>query len=276
MRSPDQHLSADEMELLGNEERLSGEVGNRLGPAREHAESCPACRRRLEVYPSSRTKLEKLRAPQRVPKGPDCPPIEIWLNLAGGLLTTAEQDRYTAHAAQCDSCGPVLREVVEDFSEPVTDQEKEALAGLEANPQQWQQKKAKESPSSNTRSQISTANSSSHRWFGFLRWASVAALVIFAGVAFSLFKFGAFSDKDTVTAVDQLLAKAYTEHRTMELRIPGATYGPMRTERGANKSHLDRPADLFDAEAIIRRQLERSANNPQWLDARGRAELLEA
>src|SRR5215471_12537354 len=110
MRLPDQHLTADELEELGKGEGLSGELGDQLRPAREHAESCPACRRRLDVYPTSGIKLEKLRAPHGGKKGPDCPTVDIWLQVAGGILPEAEQERYTNHAAQCDYCGPVLRE----------------------------------------------------------------------------------------------------------------------------------------------------------------------
>jgi hypothetical protein len=37
------------------------------------------------------------------------------------------------------------------------------------------------------------------------------------------------------TFVEQLLAQAYTEHRTLEVRIAGANYAPVRVERSAKR-----------------------------------------
>jgi CHAT domain-containing protein/cytochrome c-type biogenesis protein CcmH/NrfG len=279
MRSPDQHLSADEIELLGKAEGLSGELGDQLRPAREHAESCPACRRRLEVYSSSGAKLDKLRAPQRTQKGPDCPPIEVWLNLAGGLLTTAEQERYTAHAAQCNSCGPVLREVVEDFSEPMTEEEKAILTGLQVKSHRWQPAIANPDTPSDLDPESSRAPQPlipQRRWFGFPRWqVSAVALIICAGVAFSLLKFDVFSNKDTVASVDQLLAKAYGEQRTIEMRISDAPYAAMGVTLGPEKSRFSQSPALLDAIAKLRRQVQQSPDDPAWLDAEGRADLLD-
>jgi len=75
--------------------------------------------------------------------------------------------------------------------------------------------------------------------------------------------------------VNQLLAQAYAEQRTIELRMPGAQHAPTRIERGRRRSHLNRPMSLLDAESIIRHGLDKHPEDPAWLDKRGRAELLE-
>jgi tetratricopeptide (TPR) repeat protein len=71
-----------------------------------------------------------------------------------------------------------------------------------------------------------------------------------------------------------LLAKAYTKRRTFDLRIPGATFGPLRVERGS-VTGADRPAELSESEAMIRRHLDSRTPDAEWLHAKGRADLLE-
>lgn len=277
MRLPDQHLSADELELLGKEGGLSGELGDQLRLAREHAESCPACRRRLEVYPTSGTKLEKLRTPQGAKKSSDCPSVDIWLQLAGGLLPSADQERYTAHAAQCDHCGPILREITKDFSDTVSEDEKSALLDLNLHDQKWMKSLPKPSiPATQTEaSPVIVKPARRHpRWFGIPAWqGSAAALILVGVVVFSLFKMGVFTNReDTIATVNHLLAEAYTEQRTIELRIPGAHYAVPRVERGPGRL---RPIPLVEAEGIIRRQLEKQPANYSLLQALGRIELLD-
>jgi tetratricopeptide (TPR) repeat protein len=76
-------------------------------------------------------------------------------------------------------------------------------------------------------------------------------------------------------SAEQLLAQAYTERRTLEVRIPGAKYAPMRVERSASGSNLDKPPSLLKAEALIGENLSKNPNDPVWLQARARAELLD-
>jgi CHAT domain-containing protein/tetratricopeptide (TPR) repeat protein len=76
-------------------------------------------------------------------------------------------------------------------------------------------------------------------------------------------------------AADQLLARAYTEKRTLELRIAGAGYAPLRVSRGPAASFTSRPAALLKAEALIASQLELHPSDPSWLQAKAQADVLE-
>jgi len=75
-------------------------------------------------------------------------------------------------------------------------------------------------------------------------------------------------------SAEQLLARAYTEHRTLEVRIPGATYAPMRVERAAGGSSLDKSPSLLRL-SVDRDNLQKNPNDPAWLQAKPRADLLE-
>src|SRR5690349_18375012 len=47
--------------------------------------------------------------------------------------------------------------------------------------------------------------------------------------------------------VDQQIATAYTENRTMEVRIAGASYSPLRQERGRPEADPEERLSLYDA-----------------------------
>lgn len=267
MRSQDQHLSTEELESLGSEEGLSGELEDQLQQAREHAESCAACKRRLQVYPTSGAKLDQLRAPQGAKKGPDCPSIDVWLHLAGGLLTSAEQQRYTNHAAQCDYCGPILREIAQDFAEPATEEEKIGLGGLQDGTKKLQRLFTAQLVPSKTETKTVR---NPRAWFGFRGWKLATCVLLILGLVLLLVYRTMNSQRP-----ENLLAEAYTQQRTLELRIPGARYAPLSVERGGGTARMNRPRALLEAEALISRQLGSEPNNIRLLQAKGRAELLE-
>jgi hypothetical protein len=68
-----------------------------------------------------------------------------------------------------------------------------------------------------------------------------------------------------------LLTAAYSSDRTMDLRLPGAPYGPLRLQRG---SASQIPTAAIEAQLSFRRSLERNPDDPAALHARGRWELL--
>jgi CHAT domain-containing protein len=76
-------------------------------------------------------------------------------------------------------------------------------------------------------------------------------------------------------AAAQLLSRAYTEKRTLELRIAGADYAPLRVSRGPAASFTSRPEPLLKAEALIASQLESHPSDPSWLQAKAQADVLE-
>src|SRR5438128_11134651 len=68
-------------------------------------------------------------------------------------------------------------------------------------------------------------------------------------------------------SAEQLLAQAYSEHRTLEVRIPGAKYTPMHAERGTGGSDFDKVPSLLKAEALIGENLSKNPNDPAWRQA---------
>ena len=96
-------------------------------------------------------------------------------------------------------------------------------------------------------------------------------------VAVGLFATGLFLPWRTLPAssIETLVADAYSEHRTLELRIPRSQHSELRLRRGLDIYPMGRPQSLLEAEAAIARGLRTKPEDPVLLVARGNADLLE-
>ncbi|HLW80247.1 MAG TPA: tetratricopeptide repeat protein, partial [Terriglobia bacterium] len=212
-----------------------------------------------------------------VGRGSVCPAEGLWFRVAAGLVQDAEAGRYITHAAGCDVCGPRLRRATEDLADEPTAGEERLVSGLESARPEWQSRLAERlSAASASRPATVTAppQETGWRWRVLppFRWGLVgiaaAALVALGG--WWWFRQAAQNSPE------QLLTEAYSEERTLELRFPGARYAPLRQTRGSMRgSRLSRPTALLRAEARLAPGLAKHPSDPVWLQASGRADLLE-
>jgi tetratricopeptide (TPR) repeat protein len=203
-------------------------------------------------------------------RGPECPEESEWPLVAAGLKETGVE-ALLRHAAECDHCGPLLRRSVEDFSDDLTAEEETMLERLGSSQAGWQERVAGKLSKSQRRSGIGA-------WLSeHLEPARLVPKWAYAGAGLALAAAASFWGLLRVQqpAIENLLATAYTEQRTLELRIPGAAYGPVRMVRGSGPSRMDRPQALLDGEARIARELEKNPGSSVWLQAMGRAEVLD-
>jgi tetratricopeptide (TPR) repeat protein len=68
------------------------------------------------------------------------------------------------------------------------------------------------------------------------------------------------------------LATAYSTRRTVELRLPGASYAQPRVTRSTLPADL--APELLESQARIQRYLARKQNDPGWLHAWARVQVL--
>ena len=227
--------------------------------ARLHLKDCEVCQARLRAEEAAMERLSQLRPRKREAATPECPPASAWTELAAGLRHDAES--LLSHAEQCDHCGPLLLEAIADLSDEPTPQEEARIAGLASATSQWQK---------NLAGTLSTVGSQPrpHR---YRLWtvSSIAATIL---VVFSVWALLRHFQSPSPQA---LIANAYGEHRTLELRIAGAKRAPMQVERGAESSSFDKPASLLRAESLISEQLRKNPNDVGALDAEARADVLD-
>jgi CHAT domain-containing protein/cytochrome c-type biogenesis protein CcmH/NrfG len=229
----------------------------------------------MRAHELAMKRIALLKPNARGTKGPQCPPGDVWLDIAAGF-PNQDSEKYLNHAAECDHCGPFLREVKEDFADDLTPEEALRVASLPSANTDWQRRLAHSlgTAPEDTTPEPAEPTRLTPSWHGkrfswklpVLALAAIALTVIAVSVGVRLLR---------EASIDQLLASAYTEHRTLEVRIPGAQHSPLRVERGATDSNLEKPPSLLKAEALIREKLQKNPNDPTWLDARARADLLD-
>jgi tetratricopeptide (TPR) repeat protein len=179
----------------------------------------------------------------------------------------------------------------EDFSDDLNPEDQALLSKLKSSSPEWQKKMAQQmaaavsaAPSSSVSKEAGVAQPPSAVRVSSkqgpkrgvhlpaLKWIlAPVALTVTAVVAFFIWN----AQRETPQKVEKLLAQAYTEQRTMEMRFPGAEYAPMRVTRGPDDSRFNKPAPLLEAEGIISRNQQQNEKDVQWLQAKAQADILE-
>ena len=190
--------------------------------------------------------------------GASCPAPEEWASLVAGLLTRDRRETLLDHAAACDACGPVLREVAGDLDNEITGEEAEVVASLRTATLGGQRDLARR-----------IAKESRHPPSSWVKWMGrAAAVIVCAAGSWIAFDYWRTSEPE------QLIAQAYTERRPFEYRMRDAAHGPVRAERGVG-SRLDRPETLLAAEAKIASELKSQPDSTRWLRLRALTEMLD-
>ena len=270
MSEPQQHIGPDLLNRLvkAGEGRLDDAE---LEKAAQHAAVCRDCGRLLSRLRAAQTQLDGLRlaiSEERM-RTPECPPESDWTRLAAGLLEPAESAAHMDHAAKCSFCGPLLRAAVEDFSGELSEEEKRLLGELPSSRKDGQQPLAARLASGGASTSASEPRPAPAR----RRWIWVWSVGSIAAAAAIFFAFLILGRRNAPQhSAGQLLAQAYSDSRVLQLRIPGAAYAPLATERGENAAL---PLPLLRAEVLIARQLAAHPSSGAWLALDGRAQLVE-
>jgi CHAT domain-containing protein/tetratricopeptide (TPR) repeat protein len=276
-RPDDRHLTQDELEALVSsrslQERELPSTGYDSEDVSSHMAECEKCRLLAASYAAVEVRLASLRSNDNVLRSDGCPPHEEWLNLVAGLVPAERGQRDIQHAATCDHCGPILRKTMGDLEDQVTADEQSFVDGLLTSDREWQKGFAVRLSGLTQGHSDKTGTRSSH-WGVPVFWGRLA----FIGIALVLLAIASWVglNKLSSPSATQLLAQAYTEHRTLEMRIPGAKYAPVRIERGKTRSSLDKSQALLNAEALIGENLRKKPSDPVWLETKGRADLLDS
>ena len=228
-------------------------------------------------------RLALLKAPISTTRGAYCPPESIWIEIAAGVTNETSQG-YLSHAVTCEYCGPLLSESFADVSEALSPAEEALLTSLESSGTKWQEQLAatlKEAgPLQNERM---TRRSRETWWLSIIMTPRpVAYAAILLGVLTCSTWFAIHTWRDIASqraekhSAEQLIASAYAEKRVLEIRMEGAPYVPLRQERGGDgdQNRMSRPA-LLKAEAETAQHLQSAPDDAEWLQASGRASLLE-
>ncbi len=311
MNQQSEHLSNAQIEAYGERTSSAGPEQDERNEGQRvdaHLDDCPSCRARVLDF--QRTRLAP-HADTQVKQAatPDCPSEDDLRQLVAGLCSDAMATKFIHHAATCDHCGPLLKTYTEDFSDDFTSEEQAVLDSLQSSSATWQKDTARKmlaaadtDTARASAGDLSTGTTSSPRatpeepsgaplatkppeepdrkLFSW-KWvfvpataaavAATAAVVICGAVGFGIW----YARRDTPEKVEKLLAQAYTEQRTIEMRWPGAEWGVMREARGLENSRFSRPDSLRQAAGIVARHRLAIPGNVEWLRRRAEVEVLE-
>lgn len=272
--SPGQHIGTEELAKLLEEFRLRGESVLDAVQRHPHLADCPACREQFNGLASFERQLKTVKPVEAATPRVDCPSPAVWREIAGGVTSPAETLASIEHASRCDYCGPLLRGAVAELSHlngEITEAEREQIASLESAGEEWQYKLVRRI----TEAAHSELNRQSAFWGR--RWLTMPRLAIAGASLLAVVGAGSYIalHLNQPGRASRLLASAYTEKRTLELRIAGAHYAPLRVSRGTASSFTSRPASLLSAEAMIANQLQSNPSDPSWLQLQAQADLLE-
>jgi CHAT domain-containing protein len=276
--SAEKHFSPEQVEWLINgkgSDAASEAPVEFWEEARQHLARCTACEKLVHLHGEIDKRLVGLKGQRTQLGGENCPDQKLWWEVAAGILPKPEAEKLISHAIQCDHCAPLFKEATEDLASAATPQEEKVLQQLRSDRADWQNKAAQEMAvrSRQTIGQRAPVESSSEFIPGGIpAWRLIAAACVLLAIALSTVW---IIRRLRQPSINDLLASAYSEQRTLEMRIPAASYAPVRQERGAGRSSLAKPSSLLRAEYLISEKLSTSPEDAEMLAAKGRAEILE-
>jgi CHAT domain-containing protein/tetratricopeptide (TPR) repeat protein len=275
VRRGEQHLSIEQIENLADaqiHEASGRQVSELLREAQRHLETCESCRELVAMHKEGNLALRGLREEGSEEATSACPSEAKLEELAAGILDSAEAEKILSHAVECQRCSRILYAAARLFSEEKTTGEADAIEKLRSSNSEWQReladKLARKSRQSTEPKQGSTKQAARIQFWP--KWILAGAAVVL--LSFSTLWLWPYLE---LRQVNHQLAQAYTERRTLELRIPGAAYAPLRVARGNGESRLEAPRPLLEAEAKIARKQKEARPSAAWLIAGARADLLE-
>lgn len=267
-----------------------------LEQARTHAAGCRVCGPELRRHCSMRARLRNMAITVASERNPDCPAEERWTEVAGGVCSVGDAAPLIDHASRCDHCGPLLRAATEDLNPEISIQEQKRIAELPSARVAWQRNLARAmaqatlessdvAEGEDTATRTGAAEHASPEKAGsvlprranwaFGDWSLWAAGTAMAVVATAIW-IGYSSP--SLFSTNKMIAQAYSEQRPIEIRFPGAGYGPVRQTRGESApahSRMDEPAELLEAETNVARGLASHPQDAGWLQAKARVEVFE-
>ncbi len=274
-RDHGQHLNLHELRLFVSSRISKGvdaDSRNAVGEEIEqHLLQCPRCKELSEQeLVLSRLSMSRRGNQGPKPKGP-CPSAQEWMEIAAGLKSPLKTHARLEHATECASCAKLLEQAAEQFADETNAEEMQTLGALKSADQEWQKDVA----------HLMRALSARKSHPGVLKrpWKMRSLLVQLAGalaaVAIPVSLALWITTFQPSRNVNRLLSNAYSEQRTIDMRMVGARYAPVEAVRGTELSRLHRPTSLLEAEVVIAKALSRKPEDPFWLDAQGRADLME-
>src|SRR5947209_7790238 len=255
--------------------------------AEEHLSDCEYCLDRVLLAQRVHFGLLEADPMDRAPY-PECPNDQVLQDLAAGICPREVAEPALKHTAQCDHCGPVLNRYLEEFSDELTAEDQALISQLATAKPAWPERFVREHGLGTTerplqhwpRGQAVKKSFFARLWPSEAGWRPKMALAGALAMALVAIAAGPYWwSRLELYRADRLVAAAYAERRTTEMRLTGLPYAPynaLGVERGDEdqQSESDRSA-WHEAKAFVGRKLREGKQDQSWLEVDGRVSLLQ-
>ncbi|HEY4678559.1 MAG TPA: CHAT domain-containing protein [Candidatus Angelobacter sp.] len=197
---------------------------------------------------------------------PNCPDNDVLQELAAGILAPAMAEQTMLHVAECKSCGPILRQYLNEFSDEQSPENIAILKQLQSSKPAWQKRLVRQL----------IGGARPFRWLKLVPTTAALAAIIF-GVVQGPDLWAGFQ----LHQAQKEVAAAFEERRTTTMRLSSVDYSPyspfpivLGAEDGRGVDEV--PPSLHDASGAANKNLQAKNADPHWLQIQGRALLWEA
>jgi CHAT domain-containing protein/predicted negative regulator of RcsB-dependent stress response len=251
-------------------EYLQQESGSSPGWIEKHLEDCESCLQR--VLHSHRIQLGLLEG-DLMSEEPriDCPPEEVVQEIAAGIASAEMTAHHTQHIAKCSVCGPLLKRYLNEFSTELEPEDAALIEQLQTATPKWQREFVRKNITAQSGTEKAGWAKQLFTWPKLVGFGALAAVVV-AALTIGLSR---YKSNDS----DRLVASAFSERRTIEMRltsVPYTEFRPLKTTLGAEEqgTGFDRP-NLLAAKAEVGKKLKSGDRDPKLLQLEGRIALLD-
>lgn len=259
-----------------------------------HLSQCESCLGRLLEWQRTQLRIGEADAMRPKPYA-DCPEENTLQEVAAEMASPEISTRVLQHASQCDHCGPLLKQYLEDFSDELSPEIEALIDQLPFSQPQWQREKAEEIVHSSTPVWKRV-------WNGTAEWVVatkvraaaaamatlVAAIGITRGPAIMNWVENRKANEEIRQANEEmkkaknLVADAYVEKdkRLLEPRLTGVGYAPYQPrESTLGSGHPDDRPDLNNLVNELSRKFssgDKYKLGSGWWQTKGRQLLLQS
>lgn len=257
--------------------------GSGMSIAEEHLSNCEYCLDRVLLAQRVHFGLLEADPVNRAPY-PECPSEEVLQELAAGICPRNVAEPALQHTAQCDHCGPLLNRYLHEFSDELTAEDKALVNQLATAKPGWSERFVREQGLGTTdqvvrhsprgKSFFARLWSKETGWWPKMAMAGALAMALVA-IAAGPYLWSRFE----LYRADRLVAAAYAERRTTEMRLTGVPYSHYDA-LGVERGDEDQPSESdgsawHEAKAFVGRKLSEGKQDQPWLEADGRILLLQ-
>src|SRR5258708_3859208 len=240
-----------------------------------HLEGCEECTRRvLSAFPV----FVGFGPRDRVSAGPDpeCPPPETLDEIAAGIASSEITAHNLRHVSDCDFCGPLLRNLLEQYSPNVAPEDEGLLAEVQKSAKPWREMMVR-------KIMEETTPDPGPSW-----WALVVRPWVLAGTAAATLLTGGslmtvpamLATRDLKKADGLLVEASAAPDPVPPVRVTGEPYSDYRVQlagENATNNHLGDDLNLLRAKVLVESKIASTSGgaDPRWLQLKARIALLE-